>query len=160
MSATGAGVKVAPKGNGKYEFTFSGVGECMVSVSAKTKDGVKSQGPPIKFRVKPLPKPELKLSGKFAPQELKKSELSMISGLGAGANGFDFQANYVVLSWEVVGKNNGKLASAAGNGNNLDASAKNILSKIDVGSKVYIDAKIKGPDGKLTSVTSAVKANR
>lgn len=160
VSATGAGVKVAPKGNGKYEFTFSGVGECMVSVSAKTKDGVKSQGPPIKFRVKPLPKPELKLSGKFAPQELKKSELSMISGLGAGANGFDFQANYVVLSWEVVGKNNGKLASAAGNGNNLDASAKNILSKIDVGSKVYIDAKIKGPDGKLTSVTSAVKANR
>jgi gliding motility-associated protein GldM len=160
VSATGAGVKVAPKGNGKYEFTFSGTGECMVSVSAKTKDGVKSQGPPIKFRVKPLPKPELKLSGKFAPQELKKSELSMISGLGAGANGFDFQANYVVLSWEVVGKANGKLGSSAGNGNNLDATGKQVLSKADVGSKVYIDAKIKGPDGKITSVTSAIKVNR
>jgi gliding motility-associated protein GldM len=160
VSATGAGVRVTPKGNGKYEFNFSGTGECNVSVSAKTKEGVKSQGPPVKFRVKPLPKPELKLSGKFAPQELKKSELGMISGLGAGANGFDFQANYVVISWEVVGKSNGKLGSSAGNGNNLDATAKQVLSKADVGSKVYIDAKIKGPDGKLTSVTSAIKVNR
>ena len=160
VSATGAGVRVTPKGAGKYEFNFTGTGECMVSVSAKTKDGVKSQGPPVKFRVKPLPKPELKLSGKFAPQELKKSELGMISGLGAGANGFDFQANYVVLSWEVVGKANGKLGSSAGNGNNLDQTAKQVLAKADVGSKVYIDAKIKGPDGKITSVTSAIKVNR
>ncbi len=160
VSATGAGVRVTPKGAGKYEFNFTGTGECMVSVSAKTKDGVKSQGPPVKFRVKPLPKPELKLSGKFAPQELKKSELSMISGLGAGANGFDFQANYVVMSWEVVGKANGKLGSSAGNGNNLDATGKQVLAKADVGSKVYIDAKIKGPDGKITSVTSAIKVNR
>ncbi|MES2761234.1 MAG: GldM family protein [Bacteroidota bacterium] len=160
VSATGAGVRVAPKGNGKYEFTFGSTGECMVSVSAKTKDGVKSQGPPIKFRVKPLPKPELKLSGKFAPQELKKSELGMISGLGAGANGFDFQANYVVMSWEVVGKSKGKLGSSAGNGNNLDATGKQVLATADVGSKVYIDAKIKGPDGKVTSVTSAIKVNR
>lgn len=160
VSATGAGVRVTPKGNGKYEFNFSGTGDCMVSVSAKTKDGTKSQGPPIKFRVKPLPKPELKLGGKFAPQELKKSELGMISGLGAGANGFDFQANYVVMSWEVVGKANGKLGSSAGNGNNLDAMGKSVLAKADVGSKVYIDAKIKGPDGKITSVTSAIKVNR
>ncbi|MBL7935399.1 MAG: hypothetical protein JNM51_06285, partial [Bacteroidia bacterium] len=160
VSATGAGVKVASKGNGKYEFTFSGTGECMVSVSAKTKDGVKSQGPPVKFRVKPLPKPELKLGGKFAPQELKKGELAMVSGLGAGANGFDFQANYVVMSWEVVGKVKGKLGSSAGNGNNLDATGKAVLAGADVGSKVYIDAKIKGPDGKVTSVTSAIKVNR
>ncbi|MCD6018340.1 MAG: gliding motility-associated protein GldM, partial [Bacteroidetes bacterium] len=160
VSATGAGVKVAGKGNGKYEFTFTGTGECMVSVSAKTKDGVKSQGPPIKFRVKPLPKPELKLGGKFAPQELKKGELSLVSGLGAGANGFDFQANYVVQSWEVVGKANGKLQSSQGNGNNLDAMGKQVLAKADVGSKVYIDAKIKGPDGKITSVTCAIKVAR
>ena len=35
-----------------------------------------------------------------------------------------------------------------------------VLAKADVGSKVYIDAKIKGPDGKITSVTSAIKVNR
>ena len=157
VSATGSGVRVTPKGAGKYEFSFSGVGECMVSVSAKTKDGVKSQGPPIKFRVKPLPKPELKIGGKFAPQELKKGDLYTVSGLGAGANGFDFQANFVVLSYEVTGKVKGKLAQASGNGNNLDATASGIMKGVDVGTKVYIDAKVKGPDGKITSTTVGIK---
>jgi gliding motility-associated protein GldM len=160
VSANGGGVRVSQKGNGKFEFNFSGTGECNVTVSAKTKDGVKPQGPPIKFRVKPLPKPELKLSGKFAPSELKKGELSLIGGLGAGANGFDFQANYVVMTWEVTAKNNGKLANATGSGPSLDASARQALAKADVGSKVYFDAKIKGPDGKVTSVTTGVKVLR
>lgn len=157
VSASGGGVRVAPKGNGKYEFTFTGTGECMVSVSAKTKDGVKSQGPPIKFRVKPLPKPELKIGGKFAPQEMKKNELSMVAGLGAGANGFDFQANFTVLSYEVTGKGKGKLAQEAGTGNNLSAAAAKILKDADVNTKIYIDAKVKGPDGKITSTTVGVK---
>ncbi|MFN8115387.1 MAG: GldM family protein [Bacteroidia bacterium] len=157
VNATGAGVRVTPKGAGKYEFNFSGTGECMVSVSAKTKDGVKSQGPPIKFRVKPLPKPELKIGGKFAPQEMKKGELGMVSGLGAGANGFDFQANFVVLSYEVTGKAKGKLMQESGTGNNLSGAAASILKGADVGSKIYIDAKVKGPDGKITSTTVGIK---
>lgn len=160
VNATGAGVRVTPKGAGKYEFNFTGTGECMVSVSAKTKDGVKSQGPPIKFRVKPLPKPELKIGGKFAPQEMKKGELGMVSGLGAGANGFDFQANFVVLSYEVTGKARGKLMQESGSGNNLSGPAASILKGADVGSKIYIDAKVKGPDGKTTSTTVGIKVTK
>lgn len=160
VNATGAGVRVTPKGAGKYEFNFTGTGECMVSVSAKTKDGVKSQGPPIKFRVKPLPKPELRIGGKFAPQEMKKGELGMVSGLGAGANGFDFQANFVVLSYEVTGKSKGKLMQESGSGNNLSGPAASILKGADVGSKVYIDAKVKGPDGKTTSTTVGIKVTK
>lgn len=160
VSATGSGVRVAPKGNGKYEFTFSGTGECMVSVSAKTKDGVKSQGPPVKFRVKPLPKPELKIGGKYAPQEMKRADLGMVSGLGAGANGFDFQANFIVQSYEVTGKVKGKLAQEAGNGNNLSSAAAAILKGADVNTKVYIDAKVKGPDGKVTSTTVGIKVSK
>lgn len=160
VNATGAGVKVAGKGNGKYEFTFTGVGECMVSVSAKTKDGVKSQGPPLKFRVKPLPKPEVKIGGKFAPPELNKSALYNVGGLGAGANGFDFQANFVVLSWDIIGKAKGKLVTVSGSGPNLSAEAQAIMKGADVGSKIYIDAKIKGPDGKLNSTTVGIKVTK
>lgn len=160
VNATGAGCKYVSKGGGKFDFTFSGTGECNITVSAKTKDGVKPQGPPIKFKVKPLPKPELKLGGKFAPQELKKGELSLISGLGAGANGFEFQANYIVMSYEVTGKVKGKLGNATGNSNNLAPDARAVLSGADVGSKVYIDAKVKGPDGKTTSVTCGIKVTR
>jgi gliding motility-associated protein GldM len=160
VSATGAGVRVTPKGNGKYEFNFSGTGECMVSVSAKGPEGTKSQGPPIKFRVKPLPKPELKLSGKFAPQELKRGELALVAGLGAGASGFDFQANYVVQKWEVVGKIKGKLQNGEGTGPTLSADAKKLFSQADVGSKIFIDATIKGPDGKSTTVASSIRVAR
>jgi gliding motility-associated protein GldM len=157
VNATGAGVKVTPQGNGKYEFTFTGVGECNVSVSAKTKDGVKPQGPPIKFRVKPLPKPEVKVGPKFAPAEIKKNELAMVGGLGAGANGFDFQANFVVISYEITGKVKGKLQQEEGSGNNLSSAASAIFKGADVGTKVYIDAKVKGPDGKITGTTCGIK---
>jgi len=157
VSATGGGVKVAPKGAGKYEFTFTTTGDCMVSVSAKTKDGVKSQGPPIKFRVKPLPRPDIKISGKFAPNELKKSELSNVGGLGAGATGFDFQANYAVVSWELLGKVKGKTISAQGNGPGLNADGLAIMKGAEVGSKVYIDARIKGPDGKFNAAVVGIK---
>jgi gliding motility-associated protein GldM len=160
VNATGAGVKIAPKGNGKYEFSFTGTGECMVSVSAKTKDGVKSQGPPLKFRVKPLPKPEVKIGGKFAPPELNKSALYNVGGLGAGANGFDFQANFVVLSWDIIGKAKGKLVTVSGSGPNLSPEAQAIMKGADVGSKIYIDAKIKGPDGKLNSTTVGIKVTK
>ena len=110
-----------PRGEpGKYMFTFSGIGECMVSVSAKTKDGVKSQGPPFKFRVKPLPKPEARIGGKFAPDEMKKSELATVGAIGAGASGFDFQANYITLEYEILGTSACQLVQAAEDVSELD----------------------------------------
>ncbi len=160
ISASGGGCKYISKGGGKFEFTFAGTGTCNISVAAKTKDGTKPQGPPIAFKVKPLPKPELRIGGKFAPQELKKGEISLISGLGAGANGFEFQANFIVQSWEVTGKAKGKLGQFAGNGNNLSSEAQNLLRTADINTKVYIDAKVKGPDGKINSVTCGIKVTK
>lgn len=158
ITAAGAGVSYKPRGEpGKYDFTFTGVGECMVTVSAKTKDGVKPQGPPIKFRVKPLPKPEAKIGGKFAPPEMKKGDLSTVGAIGAGANGFDFQANYIVQSYDLVGKVKGRLVNAQGNGANLSPDAINIFKGCDVGTKIYVDIKVKGPDGIMYSSTCGIK---
>lgn len=160
ISATGAGAKFVPKGSGKYEATFTTPGECMITVSAKTKDGVKAQGAPIKFRVKPLPKPEAKIGGKFAPPEMKKSELSLVSAIGAGASGFDFQANYIVQSYEITGKVKGNVKLASGNGSNLSPDAANIFRSADVGGKIYVDLKVKGPDGKVYSSVCGIKVTR
>ena len=156
ISASGGGAKYVSKGAGKYVFTFSGTGTCNISVSAKGK----SQGPAVAFKVKPLPKPDIKIGGKFAPSEMKKGDLSMTSALGAGANGFDFAANYVVLKWEVVGKVKGKVLTAEGPGNSLNDAAKNILKNCDAGGKLYIDATIKGPDGKVQGATCGIKPLR
>jgi gliding motility-associated protein GldM len=154
ISAQGGGNKYVSKGGGKYEFTFTTPGECNISVSAKGK----SQGPPIKFRVKPLPKPEPKIGGKFAPSEMKKSELAMVNAIGAGANGFDFTANYIVQSYELVAKVKGKPQIYAGNGSNLTSEAASLFKNIDINSKIFIDIKVKGPDGKINSATCAIKA--
>jgi gliding motility-associated protein GldM len=161
ISATGAGVKFVPRGEpGKYDFTFTGTGTCQVTVSAKTKDGVKAQGPPVSFRVKPLPKPEAKIGGKYAPDEMKKGDLSTVGAIGAGANGFDFQANYIVQSYEVIGKVKGAIKVANGNGANLGPDALNIFKGADPGTKIYIDIKVKGPDGQNYSSTCGIKVIR
>jgi gliding motility-associated protein GldM len=161
ITATGAGVKFVPKSEaGKYDFTFTGTGECLITVSRKGPDGVKAVGPPQKFRVKPLPKPEAKIGGKFAPDEMKKSELSTVGAIGAGASGFDFAANYIVQNYEVVGKVKGAVKIANGNGPNLSADAMNIFKNADVGSKIYVDIKVKGPDGISYSSTCGIKVAR
>jgi hypothetical protein len=84
----------------------------------------------------------------------------MVSGLGAGANGFDFQANFVVISWELLGKVKGKITPVQGTGPNLNGEAIGIMKGAEVGSKLYIDAKIKGPDGKINSTTVAIKVTK
>jgi gliding motility-associated protein GldM len=158
ITAAGAGVKYVAKAEaGKYDFTFTGVGECMITVSKKGPDGVKPLGPPQKFRVKPLPKPEAKVGGKFAPSEMKKADLSTVGAIGAGANGFDFQANYIVQSYDLVGKVKGKLMTAQGNGANLAPDAIAIFKGADVSTKIYIDIKVKGPDGIIYSSTCGIK---
>ncbi|HQQ95462.1 MAG TPA: GldM family protein [Bacteroidia bacterium] len=157
ISPVGAGVRSVQKGPGKYELSFGGPGECMITVLAKTKEGVRPQGPPIKFRVKPLPKPEVKVGGKFAPAEMKKGDLSTAGSIGAGASGFDFQANYVVKTYEIIGRVRGKVVFANGTGSNLDATAKSLFAGADVNSKIYIDIKVKGPDGKDYSSTCGIK---
>lgn len=161
ITASGAGVKFTPKSEpGKYDFTFTGVGECLITVSRKGPDGVKPQGPPQKFRVKPLPKPEAKIGGKFAPAEMKKSELQTVAAIGAGASGFDFQANYIVQSYELMGKIKGAIKQETGNGANLSPSAINLLKGIEVGGKLYIDLKVKGPDGIIYPTTCAIKVTK
>ncbi len=160
ISATGCGATMTPKGGGKYEMKFSSTGDVMITVMGKTKDGNKPQGPPIKFRVKPLPKPELKIAGAFSPLEVKKSMLSTVSALVAGATGFDFQANYITQTWTVYGKVKGKTVVVEGSGPNLSAEAKSVFSGCDVGTKILIDAQVKGPDGKTTSASHGLKVTK
>ncbi len=160
ISASGGGVSSVSKGSGKYELRFTSSGECNITVMAKTKDGTKAQGPALKFKVKSLPKPEIKINGKFAPPEMKKSEMSIVSAIGAGAPGFDFQANFVVTSLEVVGKVKGRLIEGKSNGSSLSGDALKIFKDADANTKIFVDATIKGPDGKVTRTTTGIKVIR
>lgn len=151
VNPSGAGVSKSGGAGGKFIFKFTGTGECNVSVSAKTKDGTKPQGT-VKFRVKPLPPPVASVGGKSGFVEMPKAQLSTIGGMGANAPGFDFKANYIVLSFDVTGSIKGQTKFAACAGNNLTADARAILSQAGTGSKIFFDnIKVKKPDGSVVS---------
>jgi len=163
VSPSGGGVRSTSKGAGVYEFNFSSAGDCIVNVSSKSPSGpAKSQGSK-KFRVKPLPPPITTVGGVSGGVDMKKTSLASIGGVGATAPGFDFKANFIVLSFDITGSVKGQTKVASCQGNSLTPEAKAILNGAGIGSKVFIDnVKVKGPDGKVNSnvpgVTIKVKA--
>jgi gliding motility-associated protein GldM len=158
VSGSGGGISIKPSGGpGKYIVTASSETpkgqEAKISVSARTKDGVKPQGPPQLFRVKRIPDPVTMVGGKKGTAEIKKMEVGGIGGVLAKLEGFDFEANFVVISYEFTAVVKGNPIVATGNGNQLTQDMKTALGKVSTGSKVFIDAvKAKGPDGSVRSI--------
>ena len=153
VNAVGGGVVKTGGAGGKFVLKFSTPGECSISVSAKTKDGNKPQGPPKKFRVKKIPDPVAKVGGKTGTVDMKKSELAAIGGVGAELAGFDFDAKFIVVSFELSAVVKGALKSEVCPGNSLSAGARTILGTAGVGSKIFVEnVKAKGPDGTIRSI--------
>lgn len=153
VNATGGGVTKTGGAGGKFILKFSSPGECTISVSAKTKDGTKPQGPPKKFRVKKIPDPVAKVGGKTGNVDMKKSELAAIGGVGAELAGFDFDAKFIVTSFELSAVVKGQLKSIACSGNSLNSEARGIIGSAGVGSKLFVEnVKAKGPDGTIRNI--------
>ena len=153
VNATG-GLSIKPAGGpGKYIVRATTPGKVNISVSARTKDGVKPQGPPLEFRVKKIPDPVPSVAGKKSGMDIKKSEAQGIGGVLALLEGFDFQANFVVTSYEFGATIKGSYVSATGTGPGLTSEMKGYLSKVTTGSKIYFEnVKAKGPDGTIRTI--------
>ena len=153
VSGTG-GISIKPNGaGGKYIVRATSPGKINISVSAKTKDGTKPQGPPIEFRVKKIPDPVPSVAGKKSGMDIKKSEAQGIGGVLALLEGFDFQANFVVVSYEFGAVIKGQYVSAQGNSPSLTSEMKGALAKVTSGSKIYFEnVKAKGPDGTVRNI--------
>jgi gliding motility-associated protein GldM len=157
VNATGAGCTKTGGAGGKFVLRFASAGECEISVSAKTKDGNKPQGPPKKFRVKKIPDPVATVGGKSGNVDMKKMEIASIGGVGALLAGFDFDAKFIVVSFELSAVVKGNLKSEPCTGNNLSSAAKTILASANVGSKIFFEnVKAKGPDGTVRSIPGVV----
>jgi len=152
LQVSATGVKLTPKGAGKFEVTATAPGTITINVSAKTKDGTKPQGS-FKFRVKKIPDPVAKVGGKSGNVDMKKIELGSIGGVVADLPGFDFDAKFVVTSFELTAVVKGVLKSEACSGNSLSGGARQILATAGVGSKIFIEnVKAKGPDGSIRNI--------
>jgi gliding motility-associated protein GldM len=157
VNATGGGVTKTGGAGGKFILRFTTPGECVISTSAKTKDGTKPQGPPKKFRVKKIPDPITKVGGKSGTVDIKKSELAAIGGVIAALDGFEFDAKFIVTSFELSAVVKGALKSVACSGNNLNDEARQILKSAGTGSKVFFEnVKARGPDGSNRPIPGVV----
>ncbi len=157
VSISGGGGKMALKGAGKYIVTVGSPGECKISVSAKTKDGVRPQGPPKIFRVKKIPDPLPKLGGKVASGvlEMAKLQLGSIGGVGAEIPGFDFDVKFPVMQFVFSAVVKGSLKEFKCIGANLSPEAKSVLQSLAPGGKCYFeDIKVKAPDGTIRTLST------
>lgn len=158
VNATGGGATKTGGAGGKFIMRFTSPGECQISVSAKTKDGTKPQGPPKKFRVKKIPDPVCKLGGKPANGvlEFKKVELAAIGGVGADLPGFDFDVKFPVVSFVFSANVKGNIKEFTCNGPNLSAEAKSVLQGLGPGGKAFFEnVKVKAPDGTIRTLPTA-----
>ncbi|MEO6302437.1 MAG: GldM family protein, partial [Bacteroidia bacterium] len=148
VNISGCGATKTGSG-GKFVVRATSPGTCMVSVSAKGK----SQGPAQAIRVKKIPDPVAKVGGKTGNVEVKKVELGQIGGVGAELAGFDFDAKFIVVSFELSAVVKGALKSVGCPGNSLSSEARSILSSAGVGSKIFFEnVKAKGPDGTVRNI--------
>ncbi len=146
VSGSGGGISLRPNGAGKYIVRVSSAGEATINVSAKTKDGVQQQGSQ-KFRVKRIPTPYPSVAGKKSGDKVSKAEIANASYIIAKLDGFDFAANFQVVSWEFTGSIQGQTKVENGSGGAITSSLKAILQKAGPGSRLFFDVKAKGPDG-------------
>ena len=155
VNATGGGVSKTGGAGGKFVLKFTSPGECSISVSAKTKDGTKPQGPPKKFRVKKIPDPVAKIGGKLAngPMTFTKLELAAFGGIVADIPGFEFDARFKVISFKVAASVKGKYTEISCAGANLSGEAKGVIASLSSGSKLFLDEiKASGPDGSVRNI--------
>lgn len=142
---------------------FIGEYEIVPEVAGETTINVYANGKVIfltKFRSKPLPFPQIKISGKFLncdKPKFKKNELAAIQSINAGAEGFVFATNYkvqdVIIYFTAV---NNKPAAFEFSGESIPDFVHQALLSVDVGSKIIIDCRVKGPDGHVTGASGSI----
>lgn len=154
-----------PAGNGKYTIKPITTGTCQVAVYSREANGqLKAQGPPVTFRVKPIPTPFVKINGKYAlgTYEMKKVELAALSAISADIPGFDLNAKFKIKSYKVITLPNGELNESKCDGFNFSESAKAAVSKVKTGGRVFLEDIIAvGPNGEqipLQNVTIKIKS--
>lgn len=156
LSAEGnANIEIVSKGDksGNYRIQPFQPGEISLSIFSNGKRiGNKN------FRVKVIPRPQLKINGHYNPSSITKYELKTIGYLGAGAPGFDLDYNFKVISYEVMitTREQGKVMVFQCVGNRINEEVLQALSSNEI-EKVYIEARVSNSSNAVFSIDAKLK---
>jgi len=153
--ATGTLTKVKA---GDYIVKVSGGTKCTIPVSVKNAAGKASSMGAPEFRVKRIPDPTPMLLGKKSGEAISLGEIKSAGYLSAVLEGFDFQANFTILSFEFGANIGGLYKTAQVTGNRFDSAVNALLNQVKPGGKIFFgDIRAKGPDGTVRTLTAQYK---
>jgi len=129
--------------------------KCMVNVSARTKNGVKSMGKGIEFRVKTVPNPVPTVYGKRGTETIKAGEIQFIKGVVPMMDNFEFELKFPVVSFDVSMNVNGLEVTEPTQGPSLSDKQRALIGRAKKGNKIYIEkVKVQKPGGIVTEIGS------
>jgi len=129
--------------------------ECTINVSAKTKNGVKSMGQGVKFRVKSVPNPVPTIYGKRGTDVIKAAEIQFIKGVVPAMDNFEFELKFPVVSFDVSMNVNGLEVTESTNGPSLSDKQRALIGRAKRGNKIYIEkVRVQKPGGIVTEIGS------
>jgi gliding motility-associated protein GldM len=121
--------------------------KCLVNVSAKMPDGSSKAMGKMEFRIKRVPDPVGMYigskGGNMATATVKAGQ-----GINCVLENFDFDLKFNITSFTMGANIKGNYMEANCSGPAFNSQAKDILSRLGTGAKVFFDnIKAKGPDG-------------
>jgi len=129
--------------------------ECMVNVSAKTKNGVKSMGQGVKFRVKTVPNPVPTVYGKRGTDVIKAGEVQFVKGVVPMMDNFEFELKFPVVSFDVSMNVNGLEVTESVQGPSMSDKQRALIGRAKKGNKIYIEkVKVMKPGGIIAEIGS------
>jgi gliding motility-associated protein GldM len=128
---------------GKYTVRVTQQGETFVSVAAKGKEYTRER-----FRVKMIPDPQAKVGGKPGGR-MPAAQFKAQNGVIAALDGFDFDARFDVLSYQLFYQPVRQDAAILANtGPTFNSPVESAVQKAKPGDVYYFEEiKVKGPDG-------------
>lgn len=143
-------------GNGKYVVKPGQGNKCTISVSVKLADKVQKMGD-AEFRIKRIPDPTIKFSGKKSNESLTIVEATSGGSIIPMLEDFDFDVYAKIAGFAVsFDPGTGSIYDKTCSGNIIPADVTAMMKKIPKGKKIYFDnIKITMPDG-TTRTSNAV----
>lgn len=141
------GQKITPKGAGSYEVWVNNPGQKVTITVFATVDGKPKNMGSKEFRVKSIPDPVAKFSGKV-DGVANRTELEN-GTLAAVLDNFDFDLSFYIVSFVLETTVGGDLKKVDGVGNRLNENMKSVIKNVKKGQTIQLrDIYAKGPDGK------------
>ena len=106
------------------------------------------------FRSKRIPSPQIMVGAVKNGEKITKTELCSVNSLNVTLENFLYPVPFSVISYEVTIISSSGLSplSFLGSGNQIAEACKNAFKSLEADDKIYVDAKVRGPDGVVTSL--------